>query len=179
MINKRGGKKDAHIDATHYGGSQSFYDRAMSNAAKNKGKMPTVPELFYETHTKERAKGKRVWNSKKNANLYAKFRLRKERNPDISDNELWLDLVDGFNKGGVYGTGTARELLYDRPTSVTPQSQTYMPSIVSQLQTTLETEREERKAAREAREAARDEELKRMKEQMELMTTYFSSCNPG
>ncbi|XP_074293775.1 uncharacterized protein LOC141620931 [Silene latifolia] len=30
-INKRGGKKDAHIDATHYGGSQSFYDRAMSN----------------------------------------------------------------------------------------------------------------------------------------------------
>ncbi|XP_074267461.1 uncharacterized protein LOC141590802 [Silene latifolia] len=99
-INKRGGKKDAHIDATHYGGSQSFYDRAMSNAAKNKGKMPTVPELFYETHTKEGAKGKRVWNSKKNANLYAKFRLRKERNPDISDNELWLDLVDGFNKGG-------------------------------------------------------------------------------
>ncbi|XP_074274215.1 uncharacterized protein LOC141598315 [Silene latifolia] len=134
-INKRGGEKDAEVEPTHYGGSQSFHDRVLSSAKKNKGKMPTIVDLFVDTHTKKTSKGKLIFRKAKDQDLYDRFLVRKKNNPDIDDNELWFDLVEGFQRGDVYGAGTAKELYYDPPARRGPssQQQSYTPGIVSQL----------------------------------------------
>lgn len=97
----------------------------------------------------------------------------KANNPDTPDNDIWFRLVDGFKKGNVYGTGSSATAFFTRSrrsTSSIP-SNTYQPGVITQLQTQLKE--------RDARDAERDEELRRMKEKMEMFETWFQSCNPG
>ncbi|XP_074282415.1 uncharacterized protein LOC141606928 [Silene latifolia] len=70
-INRKGGDKDAEVEPTHYGGSQSFHDRVVLDTKKNKGKVPTIVDLFVDTHAKKTSKGKLIFAKEKDQQLYA------------------------------------------------------------------------------------------------------------
>ncbi|XP_074296945.1 alpha-L-arabinofuranosidase 1-like [Silene latifolia] len=69
-INRKGGDKDAEVEPTHYGGSQSFHDRVVLDTKKNKGKVPTIVDLFVDTHAKKTSKGKLIFAKEKDQQLY-------------------------------------------------------------------------------------------------------------
>ncbi|XP_074297322.1 uncharacterized protein LOC141628030 [Silene latifolia] len=180
-INRKGGDKDAEVEPTHYGGSQSFHDRVVLDTKKNKGKVPTIVDLFVDTHAKKTSKGKLIFAKEKDQQLYEQFLVRRKNNPEINDNELWFDLVEGFQRGDVYGAGSAKEIFYPptrRRGSISSQQQPYTPSVVSVLQAQLAA-RERQDAERERRDAERDEEIRRMKEEMDRMNSFFANCNTG
>ncbi|XP_074310332.1 uncharacterized protein LOC141646283 [Silene latifolia] len=180
-INRKGGDKDAEVEPTHYGGSQSFHDRVVLDTKKNKGKVPTIVDLFVDTHAKKTSKGKLIFAKEKDQQLYEQFLVRRKNNPEIDDNELWFDLVEGFQRGDVYGAGSAKEIFYPptrRRGSISSQQQPYTPSVVSVLQAQLAA-RERQDAERERRDAERDEEIRRMKEEMDRMNSFFANCNIG
>ncbi|XP_074320789.1 uncharacterized protein LOC141657439 [Silene latifolia] len=169
------------VEPTHYGGSQSFHDRVVLDTKKNKGKVPTIVDLFVDTHAKKTSKGKLIFAKEKDQQLYEQFLVRRKNNPEIDDNELWFDLVEGFQRGDVYGAGSAKEIFYPptrRKGSISSQQQPYTPSIVSVLQAQLAA-RERQDAERERRDAERDDEIRRMKEEMERMNSFFANCNTG
>ncbi|XP_074306562.1 uncharacterized protein LOC141641814 [Silene latifolia] len=143
-INMKGGDKDAEVEPTHYGGSQSFHDRVVLDTKKNKGKVPTIVDLFVDTHAKKTSKGKLIFAKEKDQQLYEQFLVRRKNNPEIDDNELWFDLVEGFQRGDVYGAGSAKEIFYPptrRRGSISSQQQPYTPSVVSVLQAQLAARR--------------------------------------
>ncbi|XP_074299368.1 uncharacterized protein LOC141630447 [Silene latifolia] len=180
-INRKGGDKDAEGEPTHYGGSQSFHDRVVLDTKKNKGKVPAIVDLFVDTHAKKTSKGKLIFAKEKDQQLYEQFLVRRKNNPEIDDNELWFDLVEGFQRGDVYGAGSAKEIFYPptrRRGSISSQQQPYTPSVVSVLQAQLAA-RERQDAERERRDAERDEEIRRMKEEMDRMNSFFANCNTG
>jgi len=73
----------------------------------------------------------------------------------------------------VYGTGAAKELYFTPPQRSAPSTyqKAYTPGLVIQLQSQLQ--------ARDARDAERDEEIRKMKEQMDVFNSFFANCNSG
>jgi len=67
----------------------------------------------------------------------------------------------------VYGTGAAKELYFTPPQRSAPSTyqKAYTPGLVIQLQSQLQ--------ARDARDAERDEEIRKMKEQMDVFNSFL------
>lgn len=106
-------------------------------------------------------------------NLKEAYTKQIENQPDARPDEVWFEVNEGFQKGGVYGVGNASDVLYNNPgrrlSSMVKSS--YMPGIVVQL--------EDRIATQDDRLTAQDEELRKLREEMEMMRTYVQGCNPG
>ncbi|KAL9227785.1 hypothetical protein vseg_003436 [Gypsophila vaccaria] len=81
-INKTGGVEGGNVEPTHYGGSQSTYERALKRAKSNKGKLPSAVEIFLDTHTKPGPDGEKRFQKKKDAAIYDAYLHKVEDNPN-------------------------------------------------------------------------------------------------
>ena len=71
--------------------------------------------------------------------------MEKQVPPSQEDDSLFLEAVGGWSeKGTVYGLGNSAALFYKKPANhTTSKKSSYTPSIVSQLQTKLDSTKTE------------------------------------
>ena len=76
---------------------------------------------------------------------YQSLKIAKQVPPSQKDDSLFLEAVGGWSeKGTVYGLGNSVGLFYEKPVHhITSNMPSYTPSIVSQLQSELETTKTE------------------------------------
>ncbi|XP_021740865.1 uncharacterized protein LOC110707166 [Chenopodium quinoa] len=132
------------VQGTHFQGSLSAFQHAIRMVAKNKGQLPTAPELFLQTHFKELpGKGTMPVNptAKEIAEAYKK-KVEEASTQRIqkSLNELYWETVGGRNKKGrVKGLGGSANLYYGSQMGrLSTSSLQYTPSLVSQMQDQME-----------------------------------------
>jgi len=76
---------------------------------------------------------------------YQSLKIEKQIPPSQEDDSLFLEAVGGWSeKGTVYGLGNSATLFYEKPVNhITSNKSSYTPSIVSQLQTELDSTKTE------------------------------------
>ncbi|XP_021739692.1 uncharacterized protein LOC110706083 [Chenopodium quinoa] len=163
--NRRGGSMENPVRGTHFQVSLSATQHEKRMVAKNKGQLPTAPELFLKTHFKELPrKGIMAEAYRKRVEEASTQRTQK------SPNELCWEIVGGRNKKGrVKGLGGSADLYYGSQMGrLSTSSLQYTPSLVSQMQDQMENKvqalREEMELEMEARVQA---SVKAQMEEME------------
>ena len=80
--------------------------------------------------------------------------------------------MKGHNKGNVYGLGNAHDIFYDPPCGrFSSATQKYTPWLVSNMEKEPETER--------MKNAERDDQIQKLMETVNYMSSYIQSCNPN
>ncbi|XP_021773060.1 uncharacterized protein LOC110737020 [Chenopodium quinoa] len=176
--NRRGGSMENPVRGTHFQGSLAATQHAKRMAAKNKGQLPTAPELFLKTHFKELpGKGTVPINptAQQIAEAYQKrVEAASTQRTQKSPNELYWEIVGGRNKKGrVKGLGESADMYYG--SQIGRRLSIHTPSFVSKMQDQMESRvqalREQMEDDMEARVQAQlqaqiEEMEKRLEERM-------------
>ncbi|XP_021740130.1 uncharacterized protein LOC110706519 [Chenopodium quinoa] len=128
--NRRGGSLSNEIEPSHFQGSISASQHAKKMAKAKEGVLPHAGEVFLSTHFKE-VPGKGTERFKK--------RMDESSSQGVAcdPNQVYFEAAGGRNRGYVKGLGQNDHLYYGTPARH-GASQSYTPSIVSQLQTQFE-----------------------------------------
>ncbi|KAJ8423739.1 hypothetical protein Cgig2_023894 [Carnegiea gigantea] len=126
---------------------QSSYSKHEPDTKRRKiGETPIAAKLFAKAHVRAKDKSfsydryKAVWAWSYNATLVMLIRTSKKE-----DDGLFLEAGRGWSKKGtIYGLGNAAKHFYKRPTvGTSSKNPSYTPSIVSQLQSELDSTKAE------------------------------------
>ncbi|KAJ8437181.1 hypothetical protein Cgig2_003810 [Carnegiea gigantea] len=120
---------------------------------------------------------------------YQSLKMEKQVPPSQEDDSLFLEAVGGWSeKGTVYGLGNSAALFYEKPVNhTTSKKSSYTPSIVSELQTELDSTKtsltrqrmnynnnqrqrmEEQQRQLEQQQRTMEEQKHRMEEQQQML----------
>ncbi|KAL2894170.1 Acetylornithine aminotransferase [Bienertia sinuspersici] len=132
-----------------------------TRAKENGGILPKAADVYLRTHSKEEpGKGKQLVGSKAKqvmGEYDKKMAEYKDKGIDKDPNEVYFEAVGGRKKG-FPGLGSAGDLYYEKPSSrADKSSNTYTPSLLSQLSARLGQSQQQHESERAEWERQRAE----------------------